>query len=362
MNGQSISPHCRYQQGFTLIELLVGIAVGVIIIGAAFSALTMTRKGLTANEQTVDMQQNARLAMELLSRDIKVAGFGNPGVIIGNCSVGTAPVPIRPGDQNPAGADSGPDSVQLLIPTTKSQGATRWTLTSPVTADAVTILPLQPGAVADMVASGLANGSYISLGGAATVQVSGVNAAGNTITVSFPIESAWFPPEEQVHLLQCIRYQVVQPPDPGNLCLGRAPCLTRGIAGVTTGPAAEAPIAEGIEDLQLSYACDGCVASLNGGTPDRIIDDQNANGVFDQADFLSNVLWATVPLTPDKIQLVHVALVARQLNDDQGLGEVQGASIGSGAVVVTADRSLTADLIHRRRVLRQTVETRNVGL
>jgi type IV pilus assembly protein PilW len=345
------------QAGFTLIELMVGMAVGVIVVAAAFTILTTTAKSLRANEQTVDTQQNIRMAMEWLSRDLKLAGFGNPGVPVGNCTNA-----IVPGDQNATGVDSGPDSVQVLVPTTKASGSNRWTLSAATTTAGVTQITLQPGAVADMVSSGLvANQSYISLGGSATALVTGLSATGSTINVSIPAP-LWFQQENQVYLLQCIRYQVVPPPDPTNLCGGNAPCLTRGVAGVVTGPTAEAPIAEGIEDLQLAYACDGCVTAINGGVPDRIIDDQNGSNSFDQADFLSNVPWTAAPLTPDKIKLVQVALVARQSRADQGFGESNLASVGSPAMTVTSDHPLLADSNHRRRVLVRTVETRNVGL
>jgi type IV pilus assembly protein PilW len=168
--------------------------------------------------------------------------------------------------------------------------------------------------------------------------------------------------EDRVYLLQCIRYRIVPAPDPGNLCGGSSPCLTRGVAGVTVGPNAEAPIADGIEDLQLAYACDGCVAAINSGIPDRVVDDQNGSNSFDQADFLSNVPWTAAPLTPDKIQLVQVALVARQSKNDQGFGEVNNAKVGSSGMAVTGDHTLAADGTHRRRMLVKTVETRNVGM
>ena len=345
------------QAGFTLIELMVGMAVGVIVVAAAFTILTTTSKSLRANEQTVDTQQNLRMAMEWLSRDLKLAGFGNPGVPVGNCTNA-----IIPADQNATGVDSGPDSVQVLVPATRTSGSNRWTLSVATTTAGVTQITLQPGAVADMVSSGLvANQSYISLGGSATALVTGLSATASTINVSIPAP-LWFQLENQVYLLQCIRYQVVFPPDPTNLCGGNAPCLTRGVAGVVAGPTAEAPIAEGIEDLQLAYACDGCVTAINGGVPDRIIDDQNGSNSFDQADFLSNAPWTAAPLTPDKIKLVQVALVARQSRADQGFGESNLASVGSPAVTVTSDHTLPADSNHRRRVLLKTVETRNVGL
>ena len=360
---RSATYSCIKQAGFTLVELMVGMAVAMIVIAATFTVLTTTSKALRANEQVVDAQQNMRVAMELLARDFKLAGFGNPGVAVGNCTNA-----IVPNDQTATGADSGPDSVQLLVPVTRAGNATtvpnRWTLRAATASSGATQIKLQTGgggAVADMVSSGLAVGSYISIGGSATAQVSAVDAsANNTINVSIP-PPLWFQVEDQVYLLQCIRYQVVQPPDAGNLCGGTAPCLTRGVAGVTTGPNAEAPIAEGIEDLQLAYACDGCVAAINGGIPDRIIDDQNASNSFDQADFLSNVPWNLAPLTPDKIKLVQVALVARQSKNDMGFGQSNMSFAGSAALTVSSDHTLPADTSHRRRLLVKTVDTRNIG-
>jgi len=347
--------HCSIQQaGFTLIELMVGMAVAVIVVAAAFSLLTTTSKAMRANEQIVDTQQNLRMAMELLVRDVKLAGFGNPGVPVGNCSYS-----IVPSDQTATGLDNGPDSVQMLVPTIRASGTNRWTLSGPTNSSGTTQITLQPGAVADMVSSGLTVGSYISLSGSATAQVTGLDASASTINVSIPAP-LWFQQDDPVYLLQCIRYQVVVPPDPTNLCGGNAPCLTRGVAG-GAGPNAEAMIAEGIEDLQLAYACDGCVTTINSGIPDRIIDDQNFSNSFDQADFLSNVPWTVAPLTPDKIKLVQVAMVARQSKNDQGFGEGNGAA-GSPVMTVTSDHTLPADPNHRRRTLVKTVETRNVGL
>jgi type IV pilus assembly protein PilW len=344
--------------GFTLIELVVGMAVAVIVIAAAFTILTTTSKSLRANEQIVDTQQNLRVAMQLLVRDLKISGFGNPGVAVGNCTSS-----IVPADQNVTGVDTGADSVQLLVPTNRATGSNRWTLNAATSTSGATQITLRAGAVADMVSSGLvANQSYISIGGAATILVTGLDTSASTLTVSVP-PPVWFQQEDPIYLLQCIRYRIVPPPDATNICGGKAPCLTRGVAGVTTGPNAEAPVAEGIEDLQLAYACDGCVAAINSGIPDHVIDDQPpASNSFDQADFLSNVSWTAAPLTPDKIQLVQIAMVARQSSNDQGFGETNQAKVGSSALTVTSDHVLAADANHRRRILRKTVETRNVGL
>ena len=338
--------------GFTLIEVMIAVVITAVISAAAFTILTTTNKSLRANEQTVDTQQNVRIAMELMSRDIKMAGFGNPGVAIGNCTY-----PIMPSDNTPGGADTGSDSVQLLVPTTKATG-TLWQLQNATVSSGATQITLKAGAVADMVASGLATGSYVSVNGAHTAVVNTLSAGSNTIDIAIPAP-IWFPVDAQVYLLQCIRYQVVTNPA---TCGSSEPCLTRGVAGVTVGPSAEAPIVEGIEEIQLAYACDGCVAAINGGVPDRVIDNQGGAAGFDQADFVSDGVWTAAPRTPDKIQLVQLSLVARQPKADLGMGETTQATIGSQSLVISPDRTLAADSNHRRRVLTKTIETRNVGL
>lgn len=341
------------EQGFTLIEIMVAVVIAAIVAAGAFAILTTTTKSLRANEQTVDTQQNVRIAMELLSRDIKLAGFGSPGVAIGNCTYS-----IMPSDNTAGGVDSGPDSVQLLVPTGKTTGTNRWTLQNTIPPGGAAQITLQAGAVADMVSAGLANGSYISISGAYTAIVSSFSATSNTINITVPAP-LWFPAESQIYLLQCIRYQVVTN---SAVCGSGEPCLTRGEAGVTTGTSAEALIVEGIEELQLAYACDGCVATINGGVADRVIDNQGGASGFDQADFVSNSAWSAAPMTPDKIKLVQVSLVARQPKADLGIGEASVATQGSTALAVSTDRSLAADRNHRRRLLTKTVETRNVGL
>ena len=64
------------EQGMTLIEMMVSLLIGVTVIVAAFTALTTTQKANRANGQVVETQQNVRVAMDLISGDVKKAGFG----------------------------------------------------------------------------------------------------------------------------------------------------------------------------------------------------------------------------------------------------------------------------------------------
>ena len=98
------------QHGVTLIELMVGAVVASIVIAAGFAVLTSSSKALTTNEQTIETQQNVRVAMEFLFQDIRQAGFGMNGPV-GNCSTA-----IVPADNNTAGPDRGPDRISLVVP------------------------------------------------------------------------------------------------------------------------------------------------------------------------------------------------------------------------------------------------------
>jgi type IV pilus assembly protein PilW len=344
-------------RGFTLVELMIGIVVALIVMAAAFTAMTGSDRATKINDQTAQAQQNVRLAMELISHDIKMAGYGMTTPLPG-CNTA-----IVPADQNPAGADTGPDSVSLVVPVTATI-APFWTLGLAAIGPFNQITLASAAAVSAMMTAGLAAGGTVSIGGVVSQTVTGIAGASLTLgsTVSAP---ATFPLNTPVFLLQCVQYRV------SNLaaeCGGSTPCLLRNVNGTVT------PISDGIEDLQLAYACDGCNAAVNGGIEDRIVDDQGAvNGTFDQTDFVSDSTWALAPLTPASIRLVRVTIVARQTQNDEGFGE--GRARASVSVPVTiedhnpvsglfaaGDYNATTYSQVRRRTLSRTVEVRNLGL
>jgi len=133
-------------------------------------------------------------------------------------------------------------------------------------------------------------------------------------------------------------------------------------------------IADEIEDIQFAYGCDGCVAAVNSGTADGIIDTQPGTAAgFDQGDFVTNNAWATAPLTADKIQLAQVTIVGRQRRADQGFGDsnqqsAQGTALqvsdhlhSDGLFVAGDYATLTPPYTStRRRLLTRTIELRNL--
>src|SRR5438093_13443637 len=71
-------PAVRSEHGFTIIELMVAVAAFSIVSLAAFAVLSSGQRNAVMNDQTVKVQQNVRLAMDLIARDIRLTGYGNP--------------------------------------------------------------------------------------------------------------------------------------------------------------------------------------------------------------------------------------------------------------------------------------------
>lgn len=322
----------RAERGASLVELMFGIAISMIVVAAGYTVMASGEKTATISDQTVEMQQNARIAIELVTQDLKTAGFGMKGTI-GACNNA-----VVPADHTPTGADTGPDSVSMAVPTNLSTLAAAATGT-------VSTITLQSGAVAAMAADGFGTASTISVGGVYTGTVSAIS--GDILTLQTAIGAPQvYGIGTQVYWLRCITYDIATTT---GACSGLAPCLRRG--GV--------PIAEGIEDLQVTYACDGCTGT---GVPDGVVDDQNASGTFDASDFISNNAWTSSPMTPDTIRLARVTVVARQTRSDPDWKGTAPQTVEDHNPTSNSGYSLADYSQIRRRIVTRTVQLRNVGL
>ncbi len=74
MNGRPNHFH-RRNHGFTLIELMVGMLLGLIVIAGVASVFLANLRSYHSNEALSDVQSNARIAFELMARDIRQAGL-----------------------------------------------------------------------------------------------------------------------------------------------------------------------------------------------------------------------------------------------------------------------------------------------
>jgi type IV pilus assembly protein PilW len=130
-------------KGLTLVELMVGVAVGLFVTTVAISLFSSTRTLAKVGDASMRMSENARLAMDLLHKDARSAGFqgcapedgngkippismlnahggfldpGTSGGIAGYHGTGGGFSPALPAALNGLGASTGSDFVSLRVP------------------------------------------------------------------------------------------------------------------------------------------------------------------------------------------------------------------------------------------------------
>lgn len=68
------------RKGITLIELLVALSVSGILVAGVYKTFVAQQHTFTVQEQVLDMQQNVRLSITGMTRELRMAGFGGGGI------------------------------------------------------------------------------------------------------------------------------------------------------------------------------------------------------------------------------------------------------------------------------------------
>lgn len=84
----------RHEGGFTLIELMISAAVQGVVMAGLLGLLISTRDAYNRGSSVIDAQQNVRVALERISKEVREAGY-HP----------------RPPDTSPATCPPGPGSL-----------------------------------------------------------------------------------------------------------------------------------------------------------------------------------------------------------------------------------------------------------
>ena len=66
----------KKKNGVTLIELLIALVLSSILIAALYRLFISQQKTYTIQDQVADMQQNIRVAIDQMTREIRMAGYG----------------------------------------------------------------------------------------------------------------------------------------------------------------------------------------------------------------------------------------------------------------------------------------------
>ncbi len=74
-NDKSATGIRRSASGFTLVEVLVAITITMFLLGGMLTLLQNTRKAATSQTSTSTQQDNARLALKIMTDTIQLAGY-----------------------------------------------------------------------------------------------------------------------------------------------------------------------------------------------------------------------------------------------------------------------------------------------
>ena len=95
----------RMTAGFTLLELMVSMSIGMVILAAVTTTFMSQTKIYNAQEQTNEMQQNARGILDIITRELKMAGYKPNGGSFSGITYSTTQLMVQ-ADLNSDGAIS----------------------------------------------------------------------------------------------------------------------------------------------------------------------------------------------------------------------------------------------------------------
>lgn len=102
--------HAKHQAGLTLVEVLVAVTLGLIVLAALIGVFIANSQNYRQNDAVVAMQDNARFALDLLSRDLAMAGYwggvrpldADISILVSNAAAAAVSITATPGDCGPA--------------------------------------------------------------------------------------------------------------------------------------------------------------------------------------------------------------------------------------------------------------------
>jgi type IV pilus assembly protein PilW len=78
------------QQGFTLLDLLLALALSSLLLAGIYNVFISQQKVYSVREQVAEMQQNARAGMDMMTRELRMAGYDPTGAAGASIVIATA--------------------------------------------------------------------------------------------------------------------------------------------------------------------------------------------------------------------------------------------------------------------------------
>lgn len=322
-NGEPVPRHP--EAGFSLVEVMSALIILAIAMTAVFATFISQQQSFTVQNRVAEMQQNLRQAVEFMSRDIRIAGYGIPdNVTIPNGVVATGVTSIR--SLYAKDNTTGPDQIYVLYMFDMDGNQPPTSLTSPMGALATTISVASAGGFFDNELILVTDNTNTT---ADLFQISGT-PAGTTISLNtgsynvhpgFPAGGYLTSPSALVAKARFVRYYIDSTTDPAHPTL-----MVQRMGGLPAQP-----LADDIEDMQLEYGIDTSAP---------------ADGIVD--------IWVDSPATPSQVRQVRLRYIARTRLPEAGWAETRPA-LGNHAAGTTPDG-------YRRRTYDIVLDVRNSGV
>ncbi len=235
----------KASRGMSLVELLVVLAVSGIVMAAMYGIFIGQQRNYGIQDQVVELQQGLRAAMDRMTREIRMAGYGGD-ILAAFGEVNGFSQLITPVDNGHR------DSITILMAqqvTTLSQNA----------AAGATTLQLSVASAGDLFNT--TTKRYLCLNGLNNYRV--LSVSGSTVTLATPLGEDHLA-NEPVFLVKAITYRI-------------SPDTTDLVRDENTGEGGQL-LAECVERLELRY-------TLSGGT------------VVDQPGDASDIRMVDISLT-----------------------------------------------------------------
>ena len=340
-------PHapCVFTQkrGFSLVELLISMVIATVVGLAGFVIFSTSNWTYKVQEDIAEAQQNVRVAMDRIAKDIRLAGFGLP----------SPPFSLT---------ISGQTFTTAITVTDSSSNA-----------DTITILGIgyEAGELVGTNASGQsyicykkitdeekligldnrvdAKRKYVSIGGNTFITLDTTDTdTGECSSVSgskkLPLDSPStldraYSANTVVYIIQAVQYTINNLSPFLTGCSTNNPCLASlDYTGLRGGSGNDRqPLAESIEDIQFAYGID---SSPKDGKIDY-------SGTYDIGDFLPD------PADDSSIIAVRATVVARTRNQDP-----RGSTAFKRPVAENHPEAVLQDG-YRRRAVTKIIKLRN---
>jgi type IV pilus assembly protein PilW len=318
--GRSGALHRLHPEaGSTLIEIMAALVILAIAMTAVFATFTTQQQSFTSQSRVAEMQQNLRLAVDYMSRDLRMAGYGMPdNVTIPSAANQAGITTIR--SLFAADNTTGPDQIYVLylydMDANQPPAVNTVAMPSagPVTVDNAAGF-LAAGGELVLVTDRVSADLYQTTSATATVLNFGGDYAGAWHTKIYGTNS-------QVAKARFVRYFIDSTTDPAHPRL----MVDRNIT--TQSPQ---PVADDIEDLQLAYGLD-------------------ADG-----DISTPLTWISSPAGAQwaQIRQIRLMIMARSPRPDRNWTETRPA-LGNHPGGATTDG-------YRRRIIDVVIDVRNSG-